>query len=88
MFAPGGNQPKILRQQLLATYFNLATRKINAATKIDSKLTKNLGLLNVRDAAVYAQATLALPVTNATKGRYSDATDVIDGINNNKIEKY
>jgi hypothetical protein len=37
ILAPASDQPKILRMQLLATYINLATRRINAATAIRSK---------------------------------------------------
>ena len=32
--------PYVLEQQLLATYFNLATRRLNAATLIQSKTTR------------------------------------------------
>jgi hypothetical protein len=88
MFAPGGNQPKVLQMQLLATYFNLATRRINAGTVISSKMAGRLGLTNVRDAALYATATLLLPVDATTQDRYSDAIRVLDEINTNKSEVY
>jgi hypothetical protein len=88
VMAPSGNGVRVLQQQLTATYLNLASRRINAATGIDSKLTRKLGVRNVRDAAVYAQETLILPLTKATNPRYSDATTVLDGINANKIEVY
>jgi hypothetical protein len=88
MFLPGGNQPKILQMQLLATYFNLADRRVNAGTLIRSKTAERLGLTNVRDAALFAIATLPLPVTNATKNQYSNATTVLDEINRNKSPVY
>ncbi len=86
----GGNMDAILKQQLMATYFNLGTRRINAATALDpkAKLVRQLGLVNVRDAARYAQDTLGLPITNATRDRYSNATTVLDQINNNKLLVY
>lgn len=88
MLAPGGNQPKVLQMQLLATYFNLATRRINAATLIKSNTANQLGLDNVAEAAVYAMDTLALPVNAANTPRYDDATKVLDEINSNKSEVY
>jgi uncharacterized repeat protein (TIGR01451 family) len=86
--SPGGNQPKVLQIQLLASYFNLATRQINAATLIESKTADQLGLDNVADAAVYAINTLALPVNSDNRSTYSDATKVLDEINSNKSEVY
>jgi uncharacterized repeat protein (TIGR01451 family) len=88
MFLSGGNQPKVLQMQLLATYFNLADRRINAGTLIRSKTAERLGLTNVRDAALFAISTLPLPVTNATKTQYSNASTVIDEINRNKSPVY
>jgi len=38
---PGGNMDKVLEEQLLATYFNLATRRINAATVTNRGLRPN-----------------------------------------------
>jgi len=88
VFVPGGNMDKVLEEQLLGTYFNLATRRINAGTLLDSRLTARLGLTNVRDAVLYAQATLLLPVTSANRPRFSDATTVLDQINANRSEAY
>jgi len=88
MLAAGGNQPKVLQIQLLATYFNLATRQVNAATLIESKTADRLGLENVAEAAIYAMDTLLLPVDSASRERYSDATRVLDEINNNRSEVY
>jgi len=85
---PGGNQPKVLQMQLLATEFNLATRQINAGTAIASDLTSELGISDIFDAVVYAQATLSLPVNKDTRDRYSDATTVLDEINNGMSEIY
>ncbi len=84
MYAPGGNQPKVLQMQLLSVYFNLATRRINAGTGLGSRAATALGLTNVRDAALYAQATLALTVDSSTRSRYDAITGVLDDINNNK----
>jgi len=78
----------VLSVQLLGTYFNLASRRINAGTAISSKTTKSLGLSNVRDAVLYAQATLALPVNSTTSSRYSSIIGVLSDINANKIEVY
>jgi uncharacterized repeat protein (TIGR01451 family) len=88
LLASGGNQPKVLQMQLLATYLNLATRRINANTTISSKTAANLGLINVRDAALFAIDTLLLPVNQATAAQYDNATRVLDEINNNKSEVY
>jgi uncharacterized repeat protein (TIGR01451 family) len=87
VFGAGGTQANTLRAQLLATYFNLATRRINAGTTINSKTDAKLGLHAVRAAALYARATLDLPVGGNT-GRYNDVTLVLDEINNNKSESY
>jgi len=88
VFAGGGNQDSILKQQLLAVYFDLATRRINAGTAIASKTAGRLGAANVRAAVLYATATLALPVSSATRDRYSDATTLLDELANNKSEIY
>jgi len=85
---PGGNQPKILQMQLLATDFNMATRQVNAATSITSTLASRLGISNVHDAVEYAQDTLALPVNKGTRDHYSDATTLLDEINNGISERY
>lgn len=84
--ATGPAEP-VLRSQLLATYFDLATRRINANTVISSKVAKKLGLATVGDAARYAMQTLALPAAS-NKARYSDITTVLDGIVTNAIEVY
>ena len=86
----GGNMDAVLKRQLAATYFNLGTRRINAATALDprAKLVARLGLTNVRAAVIYARETLLLPVTSPNRARYSDATTVLDEINGNKIELY
>jgi hypothetical protein len=88
VLVPGGNMTKVLEEQLLGTYFDLATRRINAGTILDSRLTTRLGLTNVRDAVLYAQATLLLPVQSANRARYSDATNVLEDINANRSEAY
>jgi hypothetical protein len=82
--APGGNMQYILREQLIALYFNLATRRVNADTPIASKLATQLGLTMVRDAAIYATETLQLPVVSANRARYSNASDAVEEINLDK----
>lgn len=85
----GGTHEKVLKTQLLATYFNLATRQVNADTALKSNnLLASLSIANVKDAAVYAQNTLSVPANNSTKDRYSNAIAVLDGINSNKLEVY
>jgi uncharacterized repeat protein (TIGR01451 family) len=83
-FTLGGTSPTILRQQLLATYFNLATRRINAATAIRSKTATRLHLVNVRAAVLFATATLALPPDTKNRDRYNDAIRILDEINTGK----
>ncbi len=82
-----GTPPRLMGSQLLATYFNLATRRINAATGERSKTATKIGAANVRDVARYAIATLALPLA-PHKDRYSDAITALDEINNDKSEVY
>src|SRR5262249_44119386 len=70
-------EPKIvLSEQLLGTYLNLTSRRINAGTAISSKTAESLGLSTVRDAAIYAQNTLVLPVNSSTSSRYSSIIGV------------
>jgi len=88
VLVPGGNMDKVLEEQTLAVYFNTATRRINAGTAIQSHTVDRLGLNNVRDAAIYAIDTLSLPVNSANRARFSDATRVLNEINNNKNEVY
>ena len=83
----GGSSPKVLATHLLATYLNLATRRINAGTAISSRAATKIGAANVRDAARYTMATLALKLDGNTQ-RYSDALRVMDDINSNRIEVY
>ncbi|MFJ8013857.1 hypothetical protein [Streptomyces sp. NPDC096339] len=78
----------VLGKQLIAVYFNLAARRINAGTAILSRNTQSLGLYNVRDAVIYAQDTLLLPVNSGTAQRYSRIIGVLDDINANRIEQY
>jgi uncharacterized repeat protein (TIGR01451 family) len=84
----GGNQPEPLRMQELAVLFDLASRRINASTRIDGRLPQRLGISDVRGAVRYGMATLAKPVSRDTAGRYSDATSLLDQIATNKVEQY
>ncbi|MFD1935435.1 hypothetical protein ACFSKW_28560 [Nonomuraea mangrovi] len=87
VFSPGPPHVGILRVQLLGTYFNLATRRINASTVISSETADRHDLRNVRGAALFGISTLALPVEGNT-GTYSDAIRALDEINNNNSEVY
>jgi uncharacterized repeat protein (TIGR01451 family) len=88
VLVPGGNMDKVLEEQLIGTYFNLASRRINAGTLIESRTADRLNLNNIRDAALDAIGTLKLPVNSANRARFSDATRVLDEINNNRSEVY
>jgi uncharacterized repeat protein (TIGR01451 family) len=88
VLVPGGNMDKVLEEQLLGTYFNLATRRINAGTTISSRIADRLGLGTVRAAAIYAIDTLLLPVNSSTRARFSNITTVLSEINANKSEIY
>jgi uncharacterized repeat protein (TIGR01451 family) len=88
VLAPGGGVSKVLEMQSLAAYFNLATRRINADTRISSPTADRLGLTNVRAAMLYASATRLLPVNSATQSQYSDAITVLEEIDNNTSEVY
>jgi hypothetical protein len=57
----------------VATYLNLASRRINAPTALASKTATKHHLQNVRDAAFFSMATLNLPVTTSNAGGYNDA---------------
>ena len=62
MFAPGGTQPMVLRKQLLATYLNLASRRINAATAISLEHCEAPAPGQRPRRRPVRTATLALPV--------------------------
>jgi hypothetical protein len=88
VFVPSRGQTETLGMQLLATYFNLATRRVNAGTAIESRTAGQLGLTTVRAAVLYASATVGLPLGPSTSARISDATRVLDEINNNRSVRY
>ncbi|MEV0585369.1 CARDB domain-containing protein [Nonomuraea sp. NPDC050310] len=88
VLSAGGPQPGPAKFQLLATLFDLAARHINAATRIDSPLTRRLGTATVGAAVRYAFATLELPVNSSSAQRYSDTTALLDEIVNNRSEVY
>jgi uncharacterized repeat protein (TIGR01451 family) len=83
VFGAAGSSPTSLLQQLLATYFNLATRRINAGTPIASKTDTALGLTTVHGAALLAASTLALPPA-PNSARYGSATTALEEINTAK----
>jgi uncharacterized repeat protein (TIGR01451 family) len=88
VLSAGGTQAESLRAQLMATYLNLADRRINAATAVVSKTASKRGVHNVRDAALFAMSTLGQPLTSSTTARYSDAINILEEINQNKSERY
>ncbi|MEV6110508.1 hypothetical protein AB0M28_38280 [Streptomyces sp. NPDC051940] len=88
VFGQGGTQAQQLTSQLLATYLNLASRRINASTDISSKTAAKYGLTDVRDAALFVRATLALPLNAGSAGRYSAGIQILEEINQNKSERY
>jgi uncharacterized repeat protein (TIGR01451 family) len=84
VFAEGNGSMSVLLDQLLGAYFNLADRRINADTAINSRTAASLGLRTVRDAATYAQNALNANATTL----YSAIIGVLEDINTNKIEVY
>lgn len=88
VLAGPGQQPFVLRAQLLAVYLDLADHRINAGTVIESKLAGKLQLRTVRDAVEYAVATLQLPVNRASAARYDNATAVLVEIVTNRSPRY
>ncbi|NUP77920.1 MAG: DUF11 domain-containing protein [Nonomuraea sp.] len=79
----GDNAPKsVLTEHLLGTYFNLATRRVNAGTVI------SVSPGTVGGAVVYARDTAELPVGPGTAGRYSTSIRLLDDINAGRIEVY
>ena len=73
------NGPSHLRHHLLALYFNLATSRVTADNILDHHPPP--GLLNVRDAALNAEATLLVPYREATEEKYHVAKEVLKEIN-------
>lgn len=88
VLSAGGIQADSLRTQLIATYLNLADRRINASTVVASKTASKRGVGTVREAALFAISTLGLPLNNNTTARYSDGIKILDEINQNKSERY
>lgn len=90
-FSPPGGQPRTLRWQLLATYLNLAERRVVADTSIGSDLADEHGLDSVADAARFGSSTLDMGLSRGPGGtadRFNDATTLLDDINNNRIAVY
>ncbi|MEV0235549.1 hypothetical protein [Nonomuraea sp. NPDC050786] len=81
-------QPRTLQAELLATAFNLATRRINAGTAVDTITIHRLGLNTTGDAVRYAQATLAQPPGLGNLVRYTDTTLALTEINSGVAERY
>jgi hypothetical protein len=61
---------------------------LNASTTIDSQTSRRLGLSTARDAVEYADGTLELPVNQFTRWQYSNATRVLDEINNKESVRF
>ncbi|MEV4071389.1 hypothetical protein [Nonomuraea fuscirosea] len=74
----------LLRGELLATYLNLADRRINAATRIVSVPAALLDLTSVGQAAGYARSALQ----DGDLLRQTKATVVLNEINLNLSERY
>lgn len=87
-FSPGGGNDHTLSRQLLALWFNVAGRRVNASTRISSVTAVFLGTATVGGAARYAMATLGLPYTQPNKSRYGNTTGLITEINENKSPRY
>jgi uncharacterized repeat protein (TIGR01451 family) len=79
--------PAQLRQQLMTTYLNVATRRINASTKVVSLAAGHRDVHNVREGALFGAETLGLPVNTNTL-RYTEAVLILTEINNNLSERY
>ncbi|MFN7918985.1 MAG: hypothetical protein U0Q16_02745 [Bryobacteraceae bacterium] len=73
------DRPEMLRRELFAFYLNLATRRINAESPVHDKHVPSL--TNARDAALEADAALAVPFTPAAKARYHAIREVLDHLN-------
>ncbi|MFI7151952.1 CARDB domain-containing protein [Nonomuraea sp. NPDC050022] len=80
-------QPGTLKAELLATYLNLADRRINAATAVYTVTIERLGLRTVGDAARHAQATLPLPPLSNVVA-FTDTTLALVEINSGIAERY
>ncbi|NUR93316.1 MAG: DUF11 domain-containing protein [Nonomuraea sp.] len=83
-FIPPLLVPRNLRAELLTTYFNLGSRRINAATAISTVQIERLGLHTVGDAARYASKTLADPSLLGL----ADALVALVQINTGVAERY
>ena len=82
----GGTREDPPEQQLLGRSTSTSRRgRINAGTAISSKAATRIGAANVRDAVLYARGALVPP---QSQPRTSDATTVLDEINQNKSEVY
>lgn len=80
-------QPRTLAAELLATYLNVADRRINSATAVHTLTLERLNLRTVADAARHAQTVLRLPpLTNLI--RYTDATLALTEINSGLAARY
>ena len=66
----------------------MATRQINAGTKVSTITTRLLNLSTVGDAVRYAQATLSQPPTLSNLLRYTNTTLVLTEINSGVAERY
>lgn len=81
LFARDHNKPKKLERELLALYFNLATRRLNADTPVRAKFHRIPGVTTMRDAALHVWAMLLLPYDRTTKRRYHEAIEALEEIN-------
>ena len=87
VFGAGGTQPNVLRSSCSPTYFNLATRRINAGDGDRSKTADGLGL-ETSAGRPCSRSRRSLCRSAGNTSRYSDAIRVLDEINMNKSEVY
>ncbi|MFC5823488.1 CARDB domain-containing protein [Nonomuraea insulae] len=77
-------QPRTLRAELLTTYLNVGSRRINAATAVRTLTIERLGLHTVGDAARHGQKILG----DGNVITYTDATLALVEINTGVAERY
>ncbi|MDR8410308.1 hypothetical protein MTP10_16365 [Nonomuraea sp. 3-1Str] len=80
-------QPRALRAELLGTYLNLGSRRVNAATAVRSFVLDRLGLRTVGAAARHSRTVLTGP-PGADITAYQNATLGLIEINSGAAERY
>jgi uncharacterized repeat protein (TIGR01451 family) len=80
VLAPPFNQPRRLEADLLATYLNLATRRLAADAPLGSGLARGLGVADLRAAVAFAAATLQLDLASH-RPQYATAAALLEELN-------